>query len=190
MTVEPSRSTIHWPPPLPGRVRWAWLLDLRSRAWRIRPLLRLLEGRVPEGAFVIDVGSGPGYISAHLSNRVGIRSVRWILIDPQRGMFRRTPRKRKGTSFEPDRLVGDGVDLPIDSGSADLVLSLGVLCCMADSAVSRGVAEIARILRPGGLLLLGVPRRRGSGDEALLQSAGLQALVRLQPGRGLFQKGH
>jgi len=104
------------------------------------------------------------------------------------------PASRRGTvphappGFRPERVVGDASDLPIRSESVDLLLSLGVFCCMKDSAIPGAIAEAARVVKPGGLMLFGVPPWRGSEDEARLERAGFRAVVRRRRGRSLLQK--
>lgn len=179
-----------WPPPLPGRVRWSWLLGTAVRRWRIAPLLRLVEGEIRAGARVASIGSGPGYDLANVARRVPSLSVRWVMLDPQREMLRPTRRAERtaGPTFRPDRIVGDAVDLPLRSSSLDVVLSLGVLCCLSDAAVPAAVEETVRVLRPGGVLLFGVPKWRGADDDERWRRAGLLAVRTLRPGRGLFRK--
>jgi len=179
-----------WPPPLPGRVRWAWLLGTRGRGWRLTSLLRLLDGRMQPTSVVASVGSGPGFDAARLARRTTVRGIRWILVDPQRGMWS-DPRGVDRIARAPlraARLQGDAADLPLRSGSVDVVLSIGALCCMSDAAVPRAVAETVRVLKPGGYLAFGVPRRRGASDEARWTSAGLVRRASLRSGRALFQK--
>ena len=48
---------------------------------------------------------------------------------------------------------GFGEALPVESGWADVVISNGVLNLMPDKAAA--LAEMARVLRPGGRLQLG-----------------------------------
>ncbi|HEY6238012.1 MAG TPA: class I SAM-dependent methyltransferase [Thermoplasmata archaeon] len=187
---RPVRPTMVWPPPLPGRVRWAWLLGTRGRGWRLRSLLRLLDGKVPPGATVVSVGSGPGFDAARLARRLGPIPVRWVLLDPQRAMWA-DPRpidRAAGRALHPERIQGDAADLPLGTASADVVLSIGALCCMSDAAVPRAVAETGRVLKPGGFLLFAVPRRRGELDEARWSAAGFARRAGTRPGRGLFQK--
>ena len=181
-----------WPPPLPGRVRWAWLLGTRFRRWRLRGSLEILAPHVPPGGRVVDVGAGPGYASAMLAARVAGRSVRWLLLDPQRAMWDPgAPRfTRLAPGFAPDWVQADGADLPVRDASADIVLSLGVLCCMDDAAIPGAVSEIGRILKPGGWLLFRVPRRRGGADDERFRRAGFVAIARERPGSVLFQKPH
>jgi SAM-dependent methyltransferase len=101
---------------------------------------------------------------------------------------RRGRRRWATLSRRPSRVVGDAADLPVRSESVDVVLSLGLLCCVADASVPAAVAETVRVLKPGGWLLFAVPRRRGADDDARWRAAGLRPIATLRPGRGLFQK--
>jgi ubiquinone/menaquinone biosynthesis C-methylase UbiE len=49
--------------------------------------------------------------------------------------------------------AGDATSLPVDSESVDIVISNGVLNLVPEKA--RAVAEIARILKPGGRVQIG-----------------------------------
>ena len=88
------------------------------------------------------------------------------------------------------RVVADATDLPLPSGSVDVALSLGVLCCLQEAAVPAAIAETVRVLAPGGWLLFAVPRRRGADDDARWARAGFRRVASLRPGRSLFQKAH
>lgn len=186
----PPRGSIRWPPPLPGRVRWAWLLGTSYRGWRLEPLLRLLDGRVRPDARIASIGAGPGYDAARLARRRVAARAGWLLLDPQRGMWR-DPRRLERIArapFRAERIVGDAIDLPFRSETIDVVLSVGVLCCMTEAAIPGAVAETVRVLRPGGLLLFGVPKWRGGADEARFTAAGLVRLASVRAGRTLFEK--
>jgi SAM-dependent methyltransferase len=166
------------------------LLGTRLRLWRTRGLLRLLVGRVSARAVLIDVGAGPGFAAVDLARLLGADGTSWLLADPQRMMFTRGRGARARARGAPKAtlVVADAAALPVRSSSVDVVLSLGVVCCMADAAVPAAIAETLRVLKPGGLLLFGVPARRGTVDDARWRSAGLVPVVSLRPGRGLFQK--
>ena len=47
---------------------------------------------------------------------------------------------------------GDALELPVESGSVDVVISNGVLNLVPEK--ERGFAEVVRVLRPGGRLYL------------------------------------
>lgn len=182
-----------WPPPPPGRVRWAWLLGLPFRRWRLARFARLLDGRLAPGAVAIDVGSGPGYAASVVDRRAAGRIRAWVLLDPQRGMLlhgrewvrRGSPRGRLGAA---SWAVADAARLPLRDGSADLAVSVGVFCCMEDSAVPRAAREAFRTLRRGGYLLFAVPRWRGEADEKLLRTEGFTPVASRRAGRSLFRK--
>src|SRR5262249_54572583 len=93
-------------------------------------------------------------------------------------------------------VTADAHALPIRGGVADTVLCVEVLEYLADPR--RAVAEMARILAPGGVLLLTAPQLRGLSDEAndywrfgrpglamLARDAGL-AEIRVEPCGGFF----
>jgi SAM-dependent methyltransferase len=149
-----------------------------------------LDGRVERAATVASVGSGPGFDAARLARRIGPNRIRWVLLDPQRGMWANPGRvdRAAGAPLRADRIQGDAADLPLRAETVDVVLSIGALCCMSDAAVPRAVAETIRVLKPGGYLLFGVPRWRGPSDEARWTSAGLTRCAGTRPGRSLFQK--
>lgn len=143
------------------------------------------------GAIVADVGAGPGYVTALLARRVSTPVRQWLVLEPQREMWSlRGSRRalRSSAGFRPVRLTADGSDLPLRGGSVDVVLSIGVLCCMPEARVPGAVAEMHRVLRPGGLLWFRVPRPRGPVDEARFRGLGFVEVARERPGAVLFRK--
>ncbi|EFN57504.1 hypothetical protein CHLNCDRAFT_21078, partial [Chlorella variabilis] len=58
------------------------------------------------------------------------------------------------TGLPPDRLqvvAGSAEALPLGDGSVDVVIAVHVLCCVGSP--DRAVAEVRRVLRPGGRYL-------------------------------------
>jgi SAM-dependent methyltransferase len=182
--------TVRRPIPLPGRARWAWLLGTRFRRWRLRRLLRLVVPRIEPASTVVDVGSGPGFDAEVLAGMLpGDRVRRWVLLDPQAEMVRQArgvPPGHDAASWSP--VIADAVALPVRSGAADVVLSLGVICCVAEEYVPAAIAETARTTRPGGWLVFGVLRRRGDVDLARWEAAGFRLVSHPRPGQALLQK--
>jgi ubiquinone/menaquinone biosynthesis C-methylase UbiE len=109
---------------------------------------------------------------------------RCIGLDPQLGMLRRGARG----SVTADRVRGTGSQIPLADGSAEVVLSLGVLCCMQGSDVSRAVSELWRIARPCGYCLLGVPRGWHATTDPLFRAVGFGHVAQPRPGRALYQR--
>jgi ubiquinone/menaquinone biosynthesis C-methylase UbiE len=154
----------------------------------VRRILGLLRGRVPPDSVLVDVGGGTGVGAEEAARVVPVGTFRRrIVFDPQREMLARA-RARSSRHSPAVPVVADAVSLPLPDGSIDVLLSLGVLCCMTDEAVPRAVAETWRVLRPGGLAVVAVPLRRGDADDPLFRSAGFVRVARLRPGRSLYRR--
>jgi SAM-dependent methyltransferase len=99
-------------------------------------------------ARILDYGCGYGRTLADLS-LAGYQNV--VGTDFSEGMLARA--RCEGPDFMLVR--NDGSTLPIKSGSIEVVLLFAVLTCIpADRAQGIVVAEVARVLRPGGLLYI------------------------------------
>jgi ubiquinone/menaquinone biosynthesis C-methylase UbiE len=95
---------------------------------------------------VLEVGFGSGLNVPHYPATVSqLRAV-----DPAT-VGRKLAAERVAASPVPVEFVGlDGQDLPVESASVDHVLVTWTLCTIPD--VERALAEMRRVLRPGGLL--------------------------------------
>ncbi|MFV0276685.1 MAG: methyltransferase domain-containing protein [Parahaliea sp.] len=116
--------------------------------------------RLPPGARVLDLGCGEGrhVISAYLEGEVQSVGVDLALADLQATRDKFQPFARDN---DPGRSFGlaaaTALALPFADGCFDRVICCEVLEHIPDY---RGaLAEIRRVLRPGGLLCLSVPRR-------------------------------
>jgi ubiquinone/menaquinone biosynthesis C-methylase UbiE len=99
---------------------------------------------------------------------------------------RRAANRDRGAG--PSLAVADAVALPLRDGSADALLSLGVLCCMTEEGVDEAVREAWRVVRPGGHVVLAVPRWRGREDEERHMRLGFVRVAGRRPGRAVFRK--
>lgn len=130
---------------------------------------RALLSRIPEGARVLELGPGTGINLEHLAS-LGRSDITWRGVEPNPHMRRRLV-ERVGNlggsmpELEFVELERDGrIEAP--EASADVVISTLVLCSVPDQA--RTLAEIHRLLRPGGNFLFmehvgalrGTPTRR------------------------------
>lgn len=110
-----------------------------------------IAARATAGARVLEVGCGPGHLSTRLARR-GL-AVTGVDLDP--AMVERAKEnagRGSDASGAPSFLVGDAASLPFPESSFDLVVSTFSLHHWSDPA--KGLAEIGRVLRPGGTALI------------------------------------
>lgn len=105
-------------------------------------------GRLATGAIVVDVGSGAGTDLLLAARQVGTTG-RAIGVDITDAMRRRASAGAAACGLAQVAVRnGDATRLPVDDRSVDVVISNGVLNLVPDK--KRAVAEIARVLKPGG----------------------------------------
>jgi SAM-dependent methyltransferase len=107
----------------------------------------------PAGARVLEVGCGPGHLSLRLARQHGL-DVTGLDLDPAMIARARANADRPGSSDQrrPSFVVGDVAALAFPDGSFDLVVSTLSMHHWADP--TAGLAEIGRVLRPGGRALI------------------------------------
>jgi SAM-dependent methyltransferase len=107
--------------------------------------------RMTAGATVVDVGCGSGTDLLLAAAAVGPRG-RAIGVDMTDGMLARAraAAAEAGLGWVELRR-GDALELPVETGSADYVISNGVLNLAPDKR--RAFSEVLRVLRPGGRFL-------------------------------------
>ena len=101
------------------------------------------------GEVVLDVGSGGGIDTILAARRVGPEG-RAIGLDVVQAMIDRARANvaEAGVEGWTEFLLGEMERIPLPDGSVDVVISNGVLNLSARK--SRALAEIFRVLRPGG----------------------------------------
>ena len=114
----------------------------------IQPIAAEVAAVAPVGAWVFEVGCGPGHLSIRLARQYGL-DVTGLDLDP--AMIERAranaDRAADGDERRPSFLVGDVASLPFPDGSFDLVVSTLSMHHWADP--TAGLAEIGRVLRSG-----------------------------------------
>jgi len=108
--------------------------------------------RIPAGQMVIDVGCGTGYGVAMLG--VDARVVLGLDVSKEAVDIAAEEYGRANCTFA----TYNGVDIPASDRSVDAVVSFQVLEHVVDD--SRFIAEISRVLREDGCLLLTTPNKR------------------------------
>lgn len=110
-------------------------------------LLGRLDVALDGAAEVLDLGCGPGRIARALAARVR----RVVALDVSAEMLAQA-RVRNPRLANVEWLLGDGETLePIPTASLDAAIAVRVLTHLPDPHLTLGyVAELARVLRPGG----------------------------------------
>lgn len=124
-------------------------------AWRTRAL-------APATGRLLILGLGPGHDLAHLPTAV--TSV--VAVEPDLAMRSRAGERIAAAPVPVHLVGGTGESLPLADGSCDTVLCGLVLCTVDDPAAV--LAEVRRVLRPGGALLVFEHVRAAGGAQAWL----------------------
>ena len=102
---------------------------------------------VSAGQLALDVGCGTGALTAELARRLGPESV--TAIDPSEPFVAAVRERHPDVSAR----VGRGEELPFENEAFDAVLAQLSINFMRD--LPQGLAEMARVARPGGIIALG-----------------------------------
>ncbi len=113
------------------------------------PLLEQLGGRL-EGLDVLEIGCGQGVGTQMILDYLGARKV--IAIDLDESMLQRA--RRRLANYNGDRVelcIGDVTNIDSDEQAFDAVVNFAAIHHVPDWQAA--VAEIARVLKPGGRFL-------------------------------------
>lgn len=130
----------------------------QARPWRRagdKPILnvtrlRLLRRWLPDGT-VLEIGTGLGAFAHRLAERYRVVGMD---LDP-------VVVARAFASSRVMGVAGSAYDLPLPDASIDAVVLFDVLEHLSET--DRALAELRRVLRPGGLVLMSVPNPEGLG---------------------------
>jgi ubiquinone/menaquinone biosynthesis C-methylase UbiE len=129
-----------------SRYVFPWIIDhVMARAVLVderRKVLSAASGRV------LEIGFGTGLNLPLYPAAVD----RLTIVDPNVGMHRRAAARIAASPLEIDAIaLGADGRLPLDDNSFDYVVSTWTMCSITD--IGRALAEVYRVLRPGGRLL-------------------------------------
>jgi ubiquinone/menaquinone biosynthesis C-methylase UbiE len=134
------------------------LLAPTERSWLGEQRRRLLAGASGE---VLEVGGGTGVNLAYYGE-----VDRLVVTEPEEPMRRRLEQRARSAARPVVVQDAPAEHLPYADSSFDTVVSTLVLCTVADP--SAALAEIGRVLRPGGRLLF-IEHVRGEGRRGRVQ---------------------
>ena len=103
---------------------------------------------IPPGAKVLEIGCGDGGGAAIFARSFAPSLYHGLDVDP--AMVTIAAGRRKGPAWDNRLFVlGDAEHLPYPDAAFDAVVNFGIIHHLPDWR--RGVAEVARVLRPGGV---------------------------------------
>ncbi|MDO5678465.1 MAG: class I SAM-dependent methyltransferase [Propionibacteriaceae bacterium] len=125
--------------------------------------LELVQGAVPAGARITDIGGANGVYAAPLAEA----GYAVVLVDPV--AYQVEEARRHGTF---DALVGDARQLPFSDGEFDAALLLGPLYHLQSRADRVGaLREASRVVKPGGLVIAAVISRMSAFTDSYFERA-------------------
>jgi ubiquinone/menaquinone biosynthesis C-methylase UbiE len=99
------------------------------------------------GGEILEIGFGTGLNLEHYPEHVRHLTA----IDPGEGKARIARRRIEQSEIDVDLRVQTAEELPFEDGQFDCVVSTWTLCSIRDAR--RAVAEVSRVLKPGGRFL-------------------------------------
>jgi ubiquinone/menaquinone biosynthesis C-methylase UbiE len=165
----------------------ACLFRGKGRALRNRTL-SLAELRA--GQAVLDVGCGTGTLAIAAQQRVGAAG-RVVGIDPSAQQIARARAKAARRNLPTDFQIGVIEQLAFPDQAFDVVFSTLMMHHLPAGLKRQGLAEIGRVLKPGGRLVIADFKRKrertGQGARFHAGGSGLQDLVALVSDAGFAQ---
>lgn len=135
-------------------IRWASWYDVANRLLFLGRERRFRKwtadfAAVTRGDSVLDIGCGTGNLTMAVKARAGTEGeVHGIDAAPE--MIREAERKAAEERLDIRYRVGLIEDIPFPDGQFDVVVSSLMLHHLPGDLKREGIAEIARVLRPGG----------------------------------------
>jgi ubiquinone/menaquinone biosynthesis C-methylase UbiE len=103
------------------------------------------------GMRVLDAGMGDGA----WSEAALIRGAEVVGLDRDPAMLKAAEKRFKGRASRPEIVPGKLEDLPFPDDSFDVILSIAAICFLSDEQMAQAYREFARVLKPGGRLIIG-----------------------------------
>ncbi len=169
-----------------------WFHDTFSFRGKFRELRQRTANlaRLQPGDAVLDVGCGTGTLAMEVAHRVG-RAGRVAGIDPGTQQIARARAKAARRHVPIEFQIGVIEQLPFPDQTFDVVFSTLMMHHVPASLKRQGFAEIARVLKPGGRLVIADFKRKQErqGQAARFHAGGssMQDLAALVSDAGFSQ---
>jgi len=152
-----------------------WFIDtfLFRGQWQALRQRTINLARIQPGEEVLDVGCGTGTLALEVARRAG-RAGRLVGVDPSTEQIARARSKAARHSVPIDFQIGVIEHLPFPDQTFDVVLSTLMMHHLPASLKRQGLAEIARVLKPGGRLIIAdfKPKKERKGQAARFHAGG------------------
>jgi ubiquinone/menaquinone biosynthesis C-methylase UbiE len=132
-----------------------WFFDTFLFRGKLRELRKRTAdlAQIQSGEIVLDVGCGTGTLALEVSRRVGARG-RVVGIDPGENQIARARGKATQRNLPIEFQIGVIEHLDFPDQTFDVVLSTIMMHHLSDTLKRQGLTEIARVLKPGGRLVI------------------------------------
>jgi ubiquinone/menaquinone biosynthesis C-methylase UbiE len=152
-----------------------WFIDtfMFRGQWRELRQKTAKLARIQPGDKVLDVGCGTGTMALEVARRAG-RAGRVTGIDPSSEQIARARSKEARHNVPIDFQIGVIEHLPHPDQTFDVVLSTLMMHHVPAPLKRQGLAEIARVLKPGGRLIIAdfKPKKERQGQAARFHAGG------------------
>ncbi|HLO87559.1 MAG TPA: class I SAM-dependent methyltransferase [Nostocaceae cyanobacterium] len=106
---------------------------------------------------VLEIGSGYGRVSLHLSKAKNLQCQKYYAVDISESLLRRLIKVKQEYDFFPNAeffiICNSAETLPLADNSIDLIISNCVFMHIPDAQLRKLMAELARVLKPGGMFV-------------------------------------
>ncbi|MBN3876260.1 MULTISPECIES: class I SAM-dependent methyltransferase [unclassified Nostoc] len=106
---------------------------------------------------ILEIGSGYGRAPLHLSKAKNLRCEKYYGIDISEPLLRRLIKVKQEYNFFPEAefnlICTSAETLPLEDNSIDLVISNCVFMHIPDAQLRNLLADICRVLKPGGIFV-------------------------------------
>jgi SAM-dependent methyltransferase len=169
-----------------------WFFDLFLLDGKLRELRQRTAdlARIRPGEKVLDVGCGTGTLAIEVQRRVGATG-RVFGVDPGTRQIARARSKAARRNLPTEFQIGVIEHLEFPDQTVDVVLNTLMMHHLPDDLKRQGFSEIARVLKPGGRLVIADferPEKRQDQPAGLgAGQSGVQDLPELIKGAGFSQ---